>query len=149
MYAPIRYAKSLIIEAPVNTVFRCWTDFSNFEQFISEIDDIEVVDTHRSRWRIAAPLGYKVEFESTVIELEKDRRMVWESHHDYGHARGELDFNTVDGNTLVDLNFEYHLSNPLIQKLAHLISHYGFPSSAFDHGLKTIKDKIELQGTQA
>ncbi len=52
-----------------------------------------------------------------------------------------------DGNTRVDLDFEYSLHSNWMQNIAHLVNHLGFPSLAFDHGLARIKEKIEKDNT--
>lgn len=45
--------------------------------------------------------------------------------------------------TYVNLVYEYHLHSNWKQNTARLVSRFGFPSLAFDHGLASIKEKIE------
>jgi len=46
--------------------------------------------------------------------------------------------------TRVDLDYEYCLRIDWMQNIARLVSHFGFPSLTFDHGLARIKEKIEI-----
>lgn len=140
---PVRLHKSLSIDAPAQKVFEFWSNFANFQEFIAIIDRIDVLDHKTSRWIIRAPLGYEISFTSTIVELERDKRLVWESVHDYGSARGELALTESGGRTRVELDFEYSLRHTWMQAVARLLNRHGFPSRAFDHGLERIKRKIE------
>ncbi|MFC1588800.1 SRPBCC family protein [Pseudomonadota bacterium] len=135
--------KTLTINAPAQQVFDYWADFSNFQQFIPMINSIDIIDDKRSRWIIDAPLGHKVTFESLITIFEPAKNLVWESHHDNGHARGELKLAELGNKTKVELDFEYSLHQNWMQNIASLVSNFGFPSLAFDHGLARIKEKIE------
>jgi uncharacterized membrane protein len=140
---PVRLHKSLSIDAPARLVFDFWSNFANFQQFIAVIDRIDVLDERTSRWIIRAPLGHEIAFTSTIVELEADKRLVWESVHHNGNARGELTLTELDGRTSVELDFEYNLRHDWMQGIARVLARHGFPSRAFDHGLERIKRKIE------
>ncbi len=135
--------KKLTIKAPAQQVFAYWADFRNFQQFIPMIESIEILDEKRSRWAIHAPLGHKVLFESLITTFEPGKNLVWESDHADGHARGDLRLTALGECTRVELDFEYSLYRNWMQNIAHLVSHFGFPSLAFDHGLTRIKQQIE------
>ena len=135
--------KNLTINASALQVFTYWADFRNFQQFIPMIESIDILDDKRSRWLIQAPLGHKVTFESLITTFEPGKNLVWESYHNDGHARGELRLTEMGDNTGVELDFEYSLHRNWMQNIARLVSHFGFPSLAFDHGLSRIKEQIE------
>jgi len=88
-------------------------------------------------------MGHKVAFESVITAYEPGRKLVWESTHSDGHARGILHLTDQGENTLIELDFEYSLQRSWMQSVARLVNHFGFPSLAFDHGLARIKEKIE------
>ena len=142
---PVRLHKHLSIDAPARRVFDFWSNFANFQEFISVIDRIDVLDDKTSRWIIRAPLGHEITFTSTIVELEANRRLVWESVHHSGSARGELTLTETDGRTRVELDFEYSLRHHWMQRVAQLLSRHDFPSHSFDHGLDRIKQKIEQE----
>ncbi|NOQ69627.1 MAG: hypothetical protein GQ573_05940 [Gammaproteobacteria bacterium] len=135
--------KKITIKAPAQQVFAYWADFRNFQQFIPLIETIDILDDKRSRWVIHAPLGHKVVFESLITTFEPGKNLVWESSHADGFARGQLRLFGQGENTQVELDFEYSLHRHWMQNVARLVSHFGFPSLAFDHGLARIKEQIE------
>ena len=135
--------KDLIINASPQQVFDYWADFHNFQHFIPIIESIDILDDRRSRWIIHAPLGHKVAFESHITTFEPGKNLIWESRHTDGFARGDLRLTESDENTRVELDFEYTLHRGWMQNIARLVSHFGFPSLAFDHGLSRIKEEIE------
>lgn len=140
--------KKLTINASALQVFTYWADFRNFQQFIPMIERIDVLDDRHSQWIILAPLGYKVIFESVITVFEPGKNLVWESHHNDSHARGELRLFERGENTWVELDFEYSLRHNWMQNIARLVSNFGFPSIAFDHGLARIKEQIEQENIE-
>lgn len=135
--------KNLTINASAQEVFDYWADFRNFQQYIPIIERIDILDDRRSRWIIHAPLGHNVTFESLITTFEPGKNLVWESRHADGFARGDLRLTEQGEHTRVDLVFEYDLYRGWMQNIARLVSHFGFPSLAFDHGLARIKEEIE------
>ena len=85
---PVLLHKSLTINASPEEIFDYWSDFRNFQQFIPMIESIEILDDKRSRWKIHAPLGHKVMFESLITTFEPGKNLVWESGHAGGHDHG-------------------------------------------------------------
>lgn len=135
--------KKLTINAPAKQVFAYWSDFRHFQQIIPLIETIDILDDKRSRWVVHAPLSHKVIFESVITVFEPGKILVWESSHADGFARGQLKLFDLGESTRVELNFEYTLFRHWMQNIARLVSHFGFPSLAFDHGLARIKEQIE------
>ncbi len=146
---PTRLSKSVAIEAPVATVFAFWGDIQNYPRFIPMIDAVHALDAKRSRWIVQAPLGRSVVFDSEVVEWVPDRLMAWETRHTLGHGRGVLTFGELGRATRVDCVFEYALGPLWLRQLGTLMSRLGFPSEAFDEGLRRIKREIEAGARQA
>lgn len=137
--------KKLTINAPAQQVFAYWADFRNFQQLITIIESIEILDDKKSRWKIRAPLGHKIYFESLITMFEPDKNLIWESSHANGYARGKLRLTELGENTWVELDFEYNLHRKWMQNIARIVNRFGFPSLTFDHGLARIKEKIERE----
>lgn len=135
--------KSIYIKAPALRVFDFWSDVEGFASFIPILDSVQIIDDLHSRWLIKAPLGYRVLFDSTVVESIPGELLIWDSYHRDGNARGEITFIERNEGTLVQLHYTYHLRNPVLQRIARAVSIYGFPSIAFDKGMQRIKKRIE------
>jgi uncharacterized membrane protein len=139
----ISFDKTLNINAPVNEVFRFWSDFQNFPKFIWPVESVEILDRERSRWIVKAPLDKKVKFDAFITEYIQNRSLSWESYHYAADSRGLLRFSELHNGTRVDLKFSYAIKLAWVNKFAKLMHRLGFPSLVFDDGLKKIKHEIE------
>ena len=83
--------------------------------------------------------------QEKLHKMKQATTWFWESLHSDGFARGDFRLIESGENTRVELDFEYTLHHGWMQKIARLVSHFGFPSLAFDHGLARIKGQIEKQ----
>ena len=135
--------KILTIKATPDRVFSYWADFNNFQEFIPIIERIDVINERLSRWDIHTPIGRSISFESLITVFEPGQRLVWESSHANGYAKGDVQLADLGEQTRVELKFEYELHKRWMQNLSRLARHFGFPSVAFDHGLARIKEEIE------
>ncbi len=135
--------KTITIDAPPSRVFDFWADFRNFPKFIPLIDSVEVLDERHSRWTVKAPLGKTVEFDSRITVLRPNERLCWETRHALGISHGSLRFSEEGAATRVDCDFDYAVKPFWLRRLARLMSELGFPSRAFDEGLRRIKHEIE------
>jgi len=131
------------IDAPVARVFAVWGDIQSYPRFIPVIASVRALDEKRSHWIVRAPLGRSAVFDCEVVEWILDRRIVWDIHHPFGQGRGCLDFRELGSGAQVDCVFEYVLAPLWLRRLAALMSHLGFPSDAFDEGLRRIKREVE------
>lgn len=58
-------------------VYRHWRDLSNFGEFMSHVERVDVLDERRSHWVVKAPMGHTIEFDSTLTEDIEGRRIAW------------------------------------------------------------------------
>lgn len=138
--------KQIRVRATPRQVFSYWSNFRNFRQFIPIIEEIDVIDAQRSRWIIRAPLNHRVSFESLITTSLPGEKLVWESTHPDGYARGELRLRPSGEYTVIELDFEYSLQRRWMHNIAQIVGRFGFPSLAFDHGLARIRQEIEKDG---
>lgn len=71
--------QAVTINAPRETLYRFWRQFSNLPRFMENIERIDVVDDTRSHWVVKAPAGRTVEWDAIVTEDQPDQRIAWES----------------------------------------------------------------------
>src|SRR6201999_3370327 len=72
-------AESVTIARPAAELYAFWRDVSNLAQFMDNIEAIEPIDDRRSRWRVKAPAGKRVEWESVITHEEPGRSITWQS----------------------------------------------------------------------
>lgn len=149
MAQPFSLQMSVTIEAAVERVFAFWSDLESFPCFIPALAAVRRLDEKRSRWVIRAPLDYEIHFDSTIVENAPPARLVWETRHSAGQARGELTFREDGTHTRVDLVFRYALHSDWLQPLARLMHRLGFPARTLEAGLVQIKRQIESRSLPA
>ena len=145
----IRVQKTITIQAPPEEVFRFWSNFQNFPQFMEHV--LEVTnDGERSHWRVSGPAGMSVEWDAEVSERIDNRKIAWRSlpgsaveHH------GEVHFEPAgDHATRISIHMAY---NPPGGPLGHAVAGFllGDPKTLMDEDLLRLKTLIETGKTRA
>jgi uncharacterized membrane protein len=68
-----RVNESIEVEAPVEDVFRYWSNFENFSNFMQNVEEVRMTDADTSQWRVKGPLGKTVEFDARTTEMDPNR----------------------------------------------------------------------------
>jgi uncharacterized membrane protein len=71
--------ESVIIQRPPQQIYDFWRDFTNLPQFMDNIESVTKLNEVRSHWKIKAPAGTSVEFNSLVTEDIPGRLIAWKS----------------------------------------------------------------------
>ena len=80
-----RVNESIEVNASKDQVFRYWSDFTNFPEFMDNVEEVRMTGEDTSHWKIKGPLGKSVEFDARTTEMDPDRGIGW---------------NTVDGEVM-------------------------------------------------
>jgi uncharacterized membrane protein len=91
--------ESVIINRPPQQIYDFWRDFTNLPQFMDNIESVTKLNEVRSHWKIKAPAGTSVEFNSLVTEDIPGRLIAWKSEEGASVPnRGRVEFiETSDG----------------------------------------------------
>jgi uncharacterized membrane protein len=91
--------ESVIIDRPPREIYDFWRDFTNLPQFMDNIESVTRLNEVRSHWKIKAPAGTSVEFNSLVTEDIPGRLIAWKSEEGASVPnRGRVEFiETSDG----------------------------------------------------
>jgi uncharacterized membrane protein len=136
--------KTLTIDAPIEHVYRAWSDIQSFPSFMRNVKEVRDLGEDRWRWTVAGPLGTPVQFTARVTRQEPNKVVAWKS--DTGAAvahAGIVRFTpTVTGGTRVDLRMTY---KPPFGAAGHLVaSLFGAdPKSEMDEDLLRMKTVLE------
>jgi uncharacterized membrane protein len=96
------------VEAPVGDVFRYWSNFENFPNFMSNIEEVRMISQDTSHWRVKGPLGKSVEFDAKTTEMDPNRGIGWNTVDGEVMTSGEVRFEeTAPGRTRVDVTMNY------------------------------------------
>jgi len=91
--------ESVIIDRSPREIYDFWRDFTNLPQFMDNIESVTRLNEVRSHWKIKAPAGTSVEFNSLVTEDIPGRLIAWKSEEGASVPnRGRVEFiETSDG----------------------------------------------------
>lgn len=85
--------ESVIINRPPRQIYDFWRDFTNLPQFMDNIESVTKINEIRSHWKIKAPAGTSVEFNSLVTEDIPGRLIAWKSEEGASVPnRGRVEF---------------------------------------------------------
>ena len=73
----IHVSKAITIHKPVQEVFAFWRDLTNLPRFMAHLEEVQVLDGGRSRWRAKAPAGMHVEWEAEMVEDRPGTSIGW------------------------------------------------------------------------
>ena len=95
---------SVLIQRPVEQVFRFYRDFENLPRFLGDVMAIEPIDSVTSRWTIQGPLGIRVKWTMRVTDQRLNQLIRYETVTAPGlRTSWEIQFSTerMPGETLV------------------------------------------------
>ncbi len=142
--------KTITVYAPIDEVFRFWTNIENFPRFMQHVKRVEILDEARSRWTVAGPAGIDVEWDATITRQIPNRVLAWRTRPGatVEHA-GIVHFEELDeGGTRLHIRLAY---NPPAGAIGHVIAKlFGKdPKTAMDEDLVRMKSLLELGKTSA
>jgi uncharacterized membrane protein len=71
--------RTVTINRPRQELYDFWRDFSNLPQFMENIESVTVTDGTRSHWKVRAPAGSSVEWDSEIVEDIPGSVIKWRS----------------------------------------------------------------------
>ena len=103
-----RVNESIEVQAPVGEVFRYWSNFENFSNFMENVEEVRMTGQGTSHWRVKGPLGKSVEFEARTTEMDPNRGIGWNTTEGEVMTSGEARFEEVaPGRTRVEVTLNY------------------------------------------
>ena len=103
-----RVHETIEVEAPVDDVFSYWSNFENFSNFMSNVEEVRMSAQDTSHWRVKGPLGKSVEFDAKTTEMDPSRGIGWNTVEGEVMTSGEVRFEeTAPGRTRVEVTMNY------------------------------------------
>ena len=72
-------AETVTINRPRGDLYDFWRTLENLAVFMDNIESITCIDDRRSRWRVKAPAGKTVEWDSIITEDIPGQAITWQS----------------------------------------------------------------------
>src|SRR5215217_1590541 len=103
-----RVHETIEVEAPVQDVFACWSNFENFPNFMRNVEEVRMIDRDTSHWRVKGPLGKSVEFDAKTAEMDPNRGIGWNTEDGEVVTRGEVRFEeATPDRTRIEVTMNY------------------------------------------
>jgi uncharacterized membrane protein len=83
--AGIKVEKSVIIDKPVEELFKFWSDFENLPRFLRHLESVRAISGQSgqirrlSHWVARLPAGMKVEWDAEIINEAPNELIAWRS----------------------------------------------------------------------
>jgi polyketide cyclase/dehydrase/lipid transport protein len=96
------------VGAPVDLVYRQWTQFAEFPKYMKKLEQVEQVSDEKLQWKAQIFLSHR-SWESTITEQVPNERIIWRSKGNKGYIDGAVTFHELAPNlTRVLVVLEYH-----------------------------------------
>jgi uncharacterized membrane protein len=105
----VHVEESVTINKKPAELFAFWRNFENLARFMQNLRSVEVLSDKRSRWVAYGPGNREVEWESEIINEEKDHLIAWRtlSGADIQHTGSVRFIDAGDRGTTVKVAMEY------------------------------------------
>jgi uncharacterized membrane protein len=138
-----RAVESVSINKPARELYDFWRDFTNLPQFMDNIESVQKLGDKRSHWKIKAPAGTSVEFDSFVTEDVPGRLIAWQSEEGASVPnRGRVEFIEAGGSTTVRVTIDYDPPAGTVGRIAAKLFHRE-PSVQAREDLRRLKQLME------
>jgi uncharacterized membrane protein len=103
-----RVHETIEVQAPLQDVFRYWSNFENFPSFIQNVEEVRMSGRDTCHWTVKGPLGNSVEFDARTTEMDPDRGIGWNTTGGEVMTSGEARFEEVSpGRTRIEVTMIY------------------------------------------
>ncbi len=87
-----KVTESIIVKGDVHDVYSLWADFSNFPQFMKDIESVTLTGDDESHWVMKGPAKTSFEWVAITTRREEDSRIAWKSVDGDLKVNGQVTF---------------------------------------------------------
>ncbi|MDN5696950.1 MAG: SRPBCC family protein [Rubrobacter sp.] len=100
--------ETIEVNASKDQVFRYWSNFENFPEFMDNIEEVRMTGEDTSHWKVKGPLGKSVEFDARTTEMDPERGIGWNTIEGDVMTSGEVRFEELGGDrTRIEVTMNY------------------------------------------
>jgi len=98
--------ESIIVNAPISTVYNQWTQFEEFPLFMEGVEEVRQLDDTRLQWVVEVG-GKRHEWTAKITEQKPDSRIVWRAEAGKDTGGNVTLHSERPAQTKVELEVEY------------------------------------------
>jgi uncharacterized membrane protein len=138
-----RIEHSIVVDAPLRTVYNQWTQFEEFPEFMEGVESVKQMDDKTLHW-VAEVGGKHKEWDARITEQTPDQMIAWNGFGDADNM-GVVRFTPIDEmRTTVDLALEYE-TDGVVEKVGDAL---GVLERRVEGDLDRFKDLVERRGAE-
>jgi len=135
--------QTIDVDVPVSTAYNQWTQFEEFPQFLSFVEEITQQDDTHNHWKVNIAGGER-EFDTVITEQIPDDRVAWNSTGGEVDHAGVVTFHKLsDTSSRLAVQIDWEPQGFIERAGAAL----DVPDRAVKAELENFKKFIEEQGT--
>jgi len=146
----IQFQKTITIHAPVEAVFKFWSDPENFAKVMENVKEVKRTGDDRFHWTVYGPAGTSISWTGRITQSVPNQLLAWRSEPgSIVRSGGMVHFEpSQDGGTLVQVRVSYNPPAGAIGDALATLFGVG-PKSVLDDDLARIKSLFEHGKTTA
>jgi uncharacterized membrane protein len=75
----VKVVHTITIDRPAEELFGFWRQLDNLPLFMSHLNEVKIIDSKRSHWVAAAPVGRTVSWDAEIINEHENSLIAWRS----------------------------------------------------------------------
>src|SRR5262245_25147080 len=101
--------REIPVDEPPAKVYAFWRDLRNLPIIMANLESVQVLSEHRSRWRAKGPAGTTFEWTAEIINDKPDELIAWRTEPDarVAHAGSVHFLPRPGGGTLIRITLQY------------------------------------------
>jgi uncharacterized membrane protein len=134
---------SIIVNAPVHEVFMMWRNLENFPQYMSNVEEVKMLDGNKSHWR-GSVMGVTQEWDAETVEMVEDRKIAWKSVSGFENS-GWICFEPHGNGARITVHFEYNPPAGILGDAAESLFMGADFEDALARDLDSFKARVEAK----
>jgi uncharacterized membrane protein len=90
--------ETIIVKGDIDHVYGVWADFTNFPNFMENIESVKPTDEDQSHWVMKGPMDMTLEWDAKTTLMEKNSRIAWKSLDGNMKTSGQVTFKKLPHN---------------------------------------------------
>jgi uncharacterized membrane protein len=95
--AKLEIERVATINRSIEDVYRFWRDFRNLPRVMRSLESVDETGEGRTRWRLRAPAGVRIEWNAETTEERENERLAWRSLDGTVAHQGSVTFRRAPG----------------------------------------------------
>jgi uncharacterized membrane protein len=134
--------RTILVNAPVDKVYKLWSNFENFPQWMNNVESVKYTGADRTHWKVKSRTGIPLDYDARIKTNIPNEVISWESVSGDLPNAGAVRFHDQNGSTRVEVTMEI---NPPLGKLGDVVADFlQDPEKQLEEDLLNFKRIIEV-----